>query len=372
MQNLAQVWLVYRLTHSTLLVGTLGFCSQIPVLVLGPLGGLAADRFPRRTLVMVAQLTFLAQSLLLAALTLTDTVTVGWLLGLALSWGAINALDIPARQALVVHMVGKEDLQNAIALNSMTFNAARVVGPSIGGFLVATVGEGLCFALNAVSYLAVLASLWLIRPDERATRGDESPLRGLREGFRYVWNAPAVRAMLLVTALANFALAPVQTLAPVFADGIFGRGSQGLGLLTGSLGLGAVAGTFVLARQAREAKLAQVVAWSTVWIVVAQCVFAASPLFVVSMAASAGLGYCIFRQLSATNTLIQSSIDDRFRGRVMSLYSMTVVGITPLGNLAAGAVAEVAGVRVTVALGAVVGAGAALLWRRQITGRIEE
>lgn len=219
MQKVAQVWLVYRRTQSTLFVGTLGFCWQIPVLVLGPLGGLTADRFPWRKLVIVARLTFLAPPVLLAALTLTDTVNVGLLLGLALSWGAINARSIPARQA-------------------------------------------------------------------------------------------------------------------------------------------------------REAKLVQVVAWSTVWIVVAQCVYAASPLFVLSMAASAGLGYCIFRQLSVTSTLIQSSIDDRFRRQVMSLYSMTVVGITPLGNLAAGA--EVAGVRVRVTSGAAVGAGAALLWRRQITGRIEE
>jgi len=370
MQNLAQVWLIYRLTHSTVLMGTLGFASLFPVLVVGPIAGLAADRFPRRTIVVLTQWAFLLQSLTLAMLTLTGRITVPLLMALAVVAGLVNAFDIPARQSLFVHLVGEEDLPNAIALNSMSFNSARVVGPALAGFLVASVGEGLCFLFNSISYLAVIGSLWMIRLEEPGREFPSSPLTHLREGFRYAWSTRPVRMMLLVTALANLASAPVATLVPVFADAIFGRGSQGLGLLTGCLGVGAVLGTYALARQAQQANLFRVVYFSALITVGALAVYSASPLFPLTLAASAALGFGIFRQLASTNSLIQSSIPDDYRGRIMSLYSMTVVGMLPVGNLAAGAVAHVAGVRATVAVGALLSAAAALLWRREFPSRI--
>ncbi|MBL8290815.1 MAG: MFS transporter [Bryobacterales bacterium] len=370
MQNLAQIWLVYRITHSTLLMGTLGFASLFPVLVFGPVAGLVADRLPRRTIVLWAQWAFLFQSLALAVLTLTDRITVPLLMVLAIVAGMINAFDIPARQSLFIHLVGEEDLQNAIALNSMTFNMARVVGPSLAGFLVASVGEGLCFLFNSISYLAVIVSLWMIRTAEPVRDSAPSPLHHLREGFGYAWNTRPVRIMLFVTALANLASAPVATLVPVFSDGIFGRGSQGVGMLTGCLGAGAVFGTYVLAGQAHHANLFRVVYFSALTTVAGLVVYASSPAFPLTLLASATLGFGIFRQLASTNSLIQSTIPDDYRGRIMSLYSMTVVGMLPLGNLAAGAAAHLIGVRWTVAAGALLSAAAALLWRREFPSRI--
>lgn len=371
MQNLAQVWLIYRLTHSTLLMGTLGFASLFPVLVVGPIAGLVADRFPRRSIVLLAQYAFLLQSLALAVLTLTESITVPLLMVLAVVAGLINAFDIPARQSLFVHLVGEEDLPNAIALNSMTFNSARVIGPALAGFLVASVGEGLCFLFNSISYLAVIGSLWMIRLVEPGRESAPSPLTHLREGFRYAWSTRPVRIMLIATALANLASAPVATLVPVFADAIFGRGSQGLGLLTGCLGCGAVVGTYALARQAQQANLFRVVYFSALTTVAAYAVYALSPAFLLTLLASAVLGFGIFRQLASTNSLIQSTIPDDYRGRIMSLYSMTVVGMLPVGNLAAGAAAEAIGVRSTVAVGALLSAAAALLWRREFPSRIQ-
>lgn len=365
MQSLAQSWLVYRLTKSTVWMGTLGFSSQMPVLLLGPLAGVVADRLSRRNIVIATQVSFLIQSAILATLTLTNTIGLGSLIGMAMLLGVINAFDIPARQSLFVHMVGKEDLQNAIALNSMTFNAARIVGPSIAGFLVAAVGEGLCFAFNSATFVAVIASLLIMRPAEPERGGTHSALTHLRGGFSYAWNSRAVRMMLFVTALANLASTPISVLAPVFADGIFRRGSMGLGFLTGSMGLGAMIGTYVLARNAATANPVKVVLTSTLLGGMALGVFAASPWFYLSLAAIAVFGFSLFRQLAATNSLIQSLIDDAYRGRIMSLYSMTVVGMLPLGNLAAGTLAHAVGVRLTVAAGAVLSAAAALIWYRE-------
>lgn len=365
MQSLAQSWLVYRLTKSTLWMGTLGFSSQVPVLLLGPLAGIVADRLSRRSIVIATQVSFLIQSAILAALTLTNTISLKTLIALAMLFGIINAFDIPARQSLFVHMVGKDDLQNAIALNSMTFNAARIIGPSIAGFLVAAVGEGLCFAFNSATFVAVIVSLVIMRPVEPERERDDSALRRLRGGFLYAWNSRAVRMMLFVTALANLASTPISVLAPVFADAIFERGATGLGFLTGAMGLGAMIGTYVLARNAATANPVHVVLTSTLLGGISLAVFAASPWFHLSLAAIAAFGFSLFRQLAATNSLIQSLIDDAYRGRVMSLYSMTVVGMLPLGNLAAGTLAHAVGVRLTVAAGAVLSVAAAFIWYRE-------
>ncbi len=365
MQSLALAWLVYRLTGSTILMGTVGFVTHLPVLLLGPLAGLVCDRTSRRGVVIAAQSVFLVQASLLAWLTLSGRISVAHILALALLLGVANAFDIPGRQSLYIHMVGKEDLANAIALNSMSFNAARVVGPSIGGLLVALFGEGVCFAVNAVSYLAVIGSLLAMRHSEpeRAAHS-ESPLKHLAEGFRYAWRHRRVRALLIVTALANIAMTPASVLGPVFADQVFHRGSQGLGLLTGALGLGAVAGTLVLARQARPDLLPRIVLASAGLGALALTIYALSPWFYLSLAAQLLAGYAIFRLLASVNSLIQASIDDAFRGRIMSLYSMTVVGMLPLGNFAAGLGGSFLGIRPTVLAGAMLSLGAAVVWSR--------
>ena len=316
MQSLALAWLVYRLTGSTILMGTVGFATHLPVLLLGPIAGLVCDRYSRRKVVIAAQSLFLIQASLLAWLTLSGRISITHILALAFLLGVANAFDIPGRQSLYIHMVGKDDLANAITLNSMSFNSARVVGPSIGGLCVALFGEGVCFAVNAVSYLAVIGSLLAMRRPEpaRAAFTHSSPFRYLAEGFRYAWTHRRVRALLIVTALANIATTPASVLGPVFADQIFHRGSQGLGFLSGALGFGAVAGTFALARQARPDQLPRIVLSSAGLAAIALTIFAVSPAFYVSIAAQLLGGYAIFRLLASVNSLIQSSIDDAFRG----------------------------------------------------------
>lgn len=373
MQGLAQAWLVYRLTGSTVLMGTVGFLTHLPVLVLGPLAGLVCDRYPRRTIVIAAQTVLLLQAVALAYLSFSGQVTVAHVMVLAVLLGIANAFDIPGRQSLYIHMVGKDDLPNAIALNSMSFNAARVVGPSIGGFCVALFGEGVCFAVNGASYLAVIGSLLAMRqPEPVREQSMASPLEHLSQGFQYAWRHRRVRALLFVTAMANVATAPASVLGPVFADQIFHRGSQGLGLLTGALGFGAVAGTFVLARQARPDLLPKVLTNSALLAALALATYALSPNFYLSLAAQALGGFSIFRLLAAVNSLVQGSIDDAYRGRIMSLYSMTVVGLLPLGNLAAGAGGQYLGIRPTVLAGAMLSLGAAAVWiHLQRTGELD-
>lgn len=361
MQSLALSWLVYRLTKSTLLMGTVGFATHIPVLLLGPLGGLVADRFPRRRTVILMQGLLMGQALAMAALTYTGLIEVWMITLLAMLMGACNAFEIPARQSLYVHMVGKEDLPNAIALNSMTFNAARVVGPSLGGFSVALFGEAACFLLNAISFLAVLACFVAMRANEpRDGHEQESPLEHLRSGFIYVHHSKPLRALLGLTAVMNFSSAPALVLGPVFADAIFHRGSQGLGFILGIFGIGAVVGTLALANEASVEIMPRIVNLSAMGVGVGLLIFAWAPVYEVVLVGALIGGFCTMRQLAATNSLIQTMIEDRYRGRVMALYTMTVVGMLPLGNFAAGAVAEHIGVRWTVCLGGLLTLAAAM------------
>ncbi len=352
MQQLAQSWLVYRLTHSEWMLGLTWFCANLPVLLLSPIGGLAADRMPRRRIVMLAQTAAMIQAVLLAVLTLTQTVQIWHVLVLAGILGMANAFDIPGRQALFVHLVGKEDLLGAISLNSATFNSARVVGPAIGGYMVARFGEGFCFALNAVSFLAVLGSLWLMDVREPAAADSpESPLERLRSGWRYAWNTPAVRTLLLIAGAVSLATAPASTLAPIFADQIFHRGPEGLGLLSGALGVGAIAGTLSLARRGGTLGLNDVILTSALGLGICFAVYAWSPSFHLSLLVMVLIGASLFRQNASANTAIQARIDDSYRGRVMGLYSMMVIGMLPLGSLGSGALAELVGSRWTTMVG---------------------
>jgi len=359
MQNVAQSWLVYRLTHSELLLGTAWFCSQIAVFALGPLGGLAADRFSRHKLVIFTQTLSMLQAFVLAALTLSGKVQVWHILVLAGMLGAINAFDMPGRQALVIQMTCKEDLINAISLNSAVFNAARVVGPGVAGLLVAAVGEGACFAINGVSFLAVIGCLAAMQIPPVVKREPESPWNHLVDGFRYAWSHDVVRRVLLLMGAATLSGMPVLVLIPFFADDIFHHGSQGLGFLMGAMGVGAVVGTLVLARSTHVKGLPRVMVYSGLMVGAGYLVFAFSPSFYLSLAIMPAIGYSVMRQMASANTTIQTSIRDEYRGRVMALYSMTVVGLGPFGSLAAGALAGRLGARWTVALGGLLAIAAA-------------
>ena len=264
MQNVAQAWLVYRLTQSSFLLGLVGFVGQFPVFLLAPVGGLVADRWSRHRIIVGTQAAMMLLALALAAITLSGTVQVSQVLVLAGLLGVVNAFDIPARQSFIVQMVGRTDLPNAIALNSSLFNSARIIGPAIAGVLVATIGEGWCFFANGVSYLAVIAGLLLMRiqPPVQA-RAPGSPLAHLVAGFRWVGRTRPIRALLMQLGIVSLVGMPYTVLMPIFADRILHHGAAGLGILMGATGGGAVAGAIRLALRQGTGGLGRWVAYST-------------------------------------------------------------------------------------------------------------
>ncbi len=352
MQNTAQAWLVYRLTKSEVLLGTTQFASNVPVLLLGPLAGLVADRFARHRIVTVTQTLFLLQATCLAWMTLTGRVTVEIVILMAALLGTINAFDIPARQSMLTSLVAPEDLLNAISLNSLCFQSARLVGPVLGGFAVAWWGEGVCFSLNALSFVAVLAGLLRLRIAPVAgTRVHLPALESLRAGWRYVAAAPELRRLLLLSAAVNLCISPLWVLLPVLADGIFGQGARGVGLLTAGVAVGAILGMLSLARLSGERALDSIILWSTGGLGVVLCGFVAVPSFAALWLLMALVGLTYMSQNAATNSAVQASITEEFRGRVMSIYTMTVVGAVPIGALAAGWLASHFGARQTILVG---------------------
>ncbi len=353
MQTVAQSWLVYRLTHSELLLGMAWFCTQVPVFALSPLAGLVCDRRSRHRIVIATQIASMLQALILAALTISGKVEVWHILSLAVLLGCINAFDMPARQSLIVQLANREDLLSAISLNSAIFNTARVVGPGIAGLLVAWLGEGPCFLVNGVSFLAVIFCLLAMRlpPFQRETM--DSPFEHLMDGFRYTWRHREVRRILMIMAATTISGAPALVLMPFFADSIFHTGSRGLGFLLGAMGVGAVVGTLVLAKRSHPEGLMRVIISGALTLGAGLIAFSWSPSFWLSLAIMPFIGYSVMRQMAAANTTIQTSIPDQYRGRVMAMYSMAVVGMGPFGSLASGAIAHAAGARWTVFAGGV-------------------
>ncbi|HYE15102.1 MAG TPA: MFS transporter [Pyrinomonadaceae bacterium] len=352
MQSVALSWLVYRLTGSTVLLGLVSFCGQIPVFMLAPFGGTLADRRDRRRVLVLTQGAAMILAFALSALALTGVIQVWHVFVLAASLGVVNAFDIPTRQAFVVDMVGREDLVNAIALNSSTFNGARVVGPAVAGLLVAAIGEAWCFFANAVSYAAVIAGLLLMRVAVRR-RGAQagSALAGILEGFRFAGRTAPVRALLLLLGLVSLMGMPYAVLMPVFADRVLGGGASGLGLLMGASGLGALAGAVALAMRRGLSGLGRWVAFSSAGFGVSIILFSQSRSFWLSAALLVPAGFSMMVQMASSNTLIQSMVPDELRGRVMAVYSMMFMGMAPLGALLAGTLARAAGAPATVAAG---------------------
>jgi len=370
MQSTAQAWLVYRLTKSEVLLGTTQFAGSISVLLLGPVAGLVADRFARHRIVTVTQTLFLLQASCLAWLTLSGRVTVELVILMAAVQGTINAFDIPARQSMLPALVAPEDMLNAISLNSLCFQAARLIGPVMGGFAVAWWGEGVCFSLNALSFVAVLAGLLSLRiVPATAVKPHLPALESLREGWRYVAAAPELRRLLLLSAAVNLSMAPLWVLLPVLAEGIFGRGARGVGLLTAGVAVGAIVGMLGLARLRGVQWLDRIILWSTAGLGLVLCGFSIVPTFWAAWVLMALVGFTYMSQNAATNSAVQSSINEEFRGRVMSMYTMTVVGAVPMGALAAGWLAARYGARETIligGLGVLLAAGSARARRSQV------
>ncbi len=359
MQSIAQSWLVYRLTQSSLLLGLVGFSGQIPVLIFAPLGGLVADHYSRHRIVIATQTASMLLAFVLSVLTLTGHIRnvhqVWEVILLAALLGVVNAFDIPARQAFIVEMVVPEDLINAIALNSAMFNGARILGPAVAGITVAAIGEGWCFFANGVSYIAVIIGLLLmtIMPRARKPRS-VSGLESVLEGFRFVRHTGPILALLLLLGLVSLTGMPYAVLMPIFADKILHSGARGLGLLMGSTGVGALAATLVIAARRGVRGLGRWIVYASTGFGVSLIVFSFSRSLLLSVGLLLPAGFSMLIQMSSSNTLIQTMVPDELRGRVMSVYSMMFLGMAPFGALFAGALANRIGAPLTVALGGVV------------------
>ena len=355
MQSVAQAWLVYSITKSALLLGTVGFASQIPVFLIAPFGGIAADRTNRQRLVIATQTASMILAGILAWLTLSGRLRVHvWpIFVLAALLGVVNAFDIPGRQAFLIDMVGKEDLMNAIALNSSMFNGARVIGPAVAGILVARIGEGWCFAANAISYIAVIAGLLLMKVHCAPRVSKHSPIEDIIEGFRWVNQTRVIRALLLLIGLVSLVGMPYTVLMPVFADKILHGGARGLGILMGATGVGALFGALTLASKTGVKGLGRWVGFTCAGFGVSLFLFSFSTSFWLSAALLLPAGYSMMLQMACSNTLIQTMVPDQLRGRVMALYSMMFMGMAPFGAFFGGALAHRLGAPFTVAVGGV-------------------
>jgi MFS family permease len=352
MQNIAQAWLVYRLTKSSLLLGLVGFAGQIPVFLFATVGGVFADRHSRYRTVIATQTASLILAFILSTLTLLGHIQVWQIMLVATMLGVVNAFDIPARQAFIVEMVIPEDLINAIALNSAMFNGARILGPAVAGITVAAVGEGWCFFANGVSYIAVIIGLLLMCVTPRARdRRAGSGLENILAGFRFVVRTGPIRALLLLLGLVSLTGMPYAVLMPIFADRILHVGARGLGVLMGSTGIGALAATLVLASRRGVRGLGRWILYASSGFGASLILFSFSRSYPLSVLLLLPAGFCMLLQMSSSNTLIQTMVSDALRGRVMAVYSMMFMGMAPFGALLAGAIAKGLGAPLTVALG---------------------
>ena len=354
MQTVAESWLVYRLTGSSLLLGSVAFASQIPVFLFASIGGTIADRHNRHRIVIATQSCAMVLAAIYAWLTLTNRIQVWQIFVLAALLGVVNAFDIPGRQAFIVDMVGREDLMNAIALNSSMFNGARVIGPAVAGILVAKIGEGWCFAANSISYIAVLTGLLLMRvPRFEPPPTRKSAVENMIEGFRFVKQTSPIKTLLLMLGLVSLVGMPYAVLMPIFADQILHGGARGLGMLMGSTGVGALIGALTLAAKQGLKGLGKWVATTSMCFGVALIAFSWSRTLWLSMLLLVPVGFMLMVQMASSNTLIQSMVPDQLRGRVMAVYSMMFMGMAPFGAFFAGAIAHNIGAPWTISIGGI-------------------
>jgi len=402
MQNLAQQWLVFSLTHSVLILGIFAFASQAPMLLLAWMGGYVGDRYNRHRGVIVTQSCAMILAFVLAALRLTHVIQVWQLIVIALLAGIVNAFDVPIRQSFFVHMVGQEDLPNAIALNSSIFNGARVVGPAIAGFTILLVGEGWCFFLNGLSFVAVIVALLMMRiPHEERERSEESPVRSFAQGFRFAMNDLPIRsALLLLSVLSLFGL-QYSVFLPIYAHDILHGGVETQGLLMTAAGLGAVLGALEFAARTHYKGLARLIAATCTTCAVGLLVLSQAPLFgpwagkfarwITIVCSACGfspsrftgaapfwmcaavlfvVGFAATTQMAATNTTLQERVPDHMRSRLMAVYATMFMGVQPIGALIAGGVARHVGTPNTVLLlGLLVLSGSLVFIARVVTKR---
>lgn len=365
MQQIAMAWLAYSLTRSALVLGLLGFASQIPILLFAPLGGVWSDRVDRRRLMMTTQMLAMLQALTLAVLAWRGAATPALLIGLAFVLGCINAVDVPARQSLVVHLVGDRALlPNAIALNSFMMNATRFVGPALAGVIVAWAGEAVCFLLNALSYLAVLVALTALHA--RPGGGVSKPaLHALREGLAYTFSHRDIRLFLLLVAAVSFLVAPYVVMMPLYARTVLGGDARTFGALVSSAGAGSLLASLFLATRGSIDGLARRVALAATVAGAALVAFGLNSVVALAYPILMALGFSVVLVAAGSNTLLQSWVRDDMRGRVMAIFSVAFLGIAPLGSLAMGSLAHAFGLRPALLLSGTLAMLAGLLHGRR-------
>ncbi len=352
MTRLATSWLVYRLTHSAILLGVVGFAGQIPTFLLAPFAGVWIDRLNRRNVLVVTQVLAMLQSLALAFLTLTHHINIHEIIFLSAAQGAINAFDMPARQSFIVEMVeDRRDLGNAIAMNSSMVNLARLVGPSLAGAVIALSGEGYCFLIDGLSYIAVIGSLVAMRlPPAAVKRSADSMLTQLKEGWTYVSKFVPIRTILLLFAVVSLMGWPFTVLMPIFAGTILKGGPHTLGFLMGAMGIGALLSALSLAIRKSVLGLGKMIPISSALFGAGLIAFGLSRVLWLSLILMFVCGFGLMQQMAASNTIIQTIVEENKRGRVMSFYTVAFVGMAPFGSLLSGALAHAIGAPYTVIL----------------------
>ncbi len=364
MQQIALIWLAYRLSHSVLFLGLVGFASQIPAALITPFAGVLTDRWNRHRTVFATQMAEMILAFVLAWLTFAGVVC-GWqIILLSIFAGLVTGFDVPARQSFLVEMIqGREDLANAIALNSSMFNAARLIGPAIAGLLIQWLGEWPCFLINGLSYFAVLGSLAAMRlPSTAALGGQPSILRGMAEGLRYAWASPPIRSVLGLLAVLNLMSMPTSILLPPVATEVLHGQAGTLGLLTASLGIGALAASLYLAARQSVLGLGRLIAGAGAAFAVGMLVLAGSHFLWLSMSALLVTGFAMVSYMAAANTILQTIVEEDKRGRLMGFYTLTFVGAAPLGSLLSGFLASRFGTRATILLCGLVCLGGSLVF----------
>ena len=354
-QRIATPWLVYHLTGSAFLLGVVGFAGQIPTFIIAPFAGVLTDRWNKYYILIGTQIAAMLQAFILAILYLSGHIEVWHIVVLSVFLGCINAFDVPARQSFVIEMVDKkEELGNAIALNSSMVNGARLIGPSIAGLLIAFMGEGICFLLNAISYLFVIASLLFMKVKPRITKKkDIAVLKELKEGFVYAFGFAPIKYILILLAIVSFMGMPYTVLMPVFAKEILHGGAHTFGFLMAGSGVGALAGALYLASRKNVLGLSKIIPLAAATFGIGLIAFSLSRFFLLSLSllTIAGLGMMI--QIAASNTILQTIVDDDKRGRVMSFYTMAFMGSAPFGSLFAGSMTSAIGAPNTILIGGV-------------------
>jgi MFS family permease len=355
-QRIALTWLVYRLTNSAFLLGIVGFSGQIPLLIITPFAGVLADRLDKHKILLYTQVLSMVQALVLAVLVLTNTIQIWEIILLSIILGVFDAVDMPTRQSFMVEMISnnRNDLGNAIAINSSMVNSARLIGPSVAGILISLFGEGWCFLLNAISYIAVIVSLLKMEIVHKPiTSKEKNTINELKEGIQYAFSFSPIKSILLLLAVVSFMGTPIRILAPVFVKNFFHGGADLFGFLMGASGLGALSGAIFLMNRKSVLGLGKLITYAVLVFGIGLIAFALSQIFILSVFFMFMTGIGMMIQLAGSNTMLQTITENDKRGRIMSLYAMSFRGVSPFGSLLAGAAAGLVGASLTLVTGGV-------------------